>query len=196
MIFSVVPNSAAVERIFSHFGIVHSKLRNRISPEKVRKTVLIKAAIAEQYNVASTRKRRFGDVDESDDDGGSDDVDRPRDSLAATPTPAIDMLAPTTPTTGDGTEPEDSPYHVIPHSHQFQALAADLVNSVNQLEADPDTEEPPSDSTTLADLFCYPSTTNSPSLSILTDFWRYGENGLEKEATYHDFTHVDTALED
>jgi hypothetical protein len=42
-ILSVVPNSAGVERLFSLFGIVHSKLRNRLSPQVVQKSTLVKA---------------------------------------------------------------------------------------------------------------------------------------------------------
>ncbi|KAG2066947.1 hypothetical protein BDR04DRAFT_1215192, partial [Suillus decipiens] len=41
-ILSVVPNSTATERIFSQFGIIHTKLRNRLSPDKVRKQALVK----------------------------------------------------------------------------------------------------------------------------------------------------------
>ncbi|EJD50445.1 hypothetical protein AURDEDRAFT_25545, partial [Auricularia subglabra TFB-10046 SS5] len=41
-ILSMVPNSAAVERIFSVFGIVHSKHRNRLSKAKVRKIVQVR----------------------------------------------------------------------------------------------------------------------------------------------------------
>ena len=40
-ILSVVPDSAATERIFSKMGTVRSKLRSRLHPGKVRKTVLV-----------------------------------------------------------------------------------------------------------------------------------------------------------
>ena len=35
-------SSAASERSFSTFGFIHSKLRNRLDPEKVKKLVYIK----------------------------------------------------------------------------------------------------------------------------------------------------------
>ena len=34
-ILSIVLNSAATEQLFSQFGIIHTKLRNRLSVEKV-----------------------------------------------------------------------------------------------------------------------------------------------------------------
>ncbi|PCH34787.1 hypothetical protein WOLCODRAFT_51179, partial [Wolfiporia cocos MD-104 SS10] len=40
-ILSIVPNSAATERIFSAMGIVHTDIRNRLDAERVRQTVLV-----------------------------------------------------------------------------------------------------------------------------------------------------------
>ena len=42
-ILSIVPNSAATKRLFSQFGIIHSKLCNRLSVEKVRKQALVRS---------------------------------------------------------------------------------------------------------------------------------------------------------
>ncbi|KAH7904184.1 hypothetical protein BJ138DRAFT_1167009 [Hygrophoropsis aurantiaca] len=41
-LLNIVPNSAAT--VFSHFGIIHTKHRNRLSPEKVRKQTLPKTS--------------------------------------------------------------------------------------------------------------------------------------------------------
>ena len=41
-ILSVTGNSAGCERTFSQFGIIHTKLRNRISPETVHKMTQVK----------------------------------------------------------------------------------------------------------------------------------------------------------
>lgn len=92
------------------------------------------------------------------------------------------------------TEDDATPYTPIPHSHTSQTLAVGLVNTVDQFEADPNTKEPSSDSTTLVELFYYPSASATTSLCILTDLWKYGEQGLKREATYHDFTHVDISV--
>ncbi|OJA07730.1 hypothetical protein AZE42_11995 [Rhizopogon vesiculosus] len=42
-ILSIVPNSAATERIFSQFSVIHTKLRNRLDPENIRKQALVKS---------------------------------------------------------------------------------------------------------------------------------------------------------
>lgn len=41
-VFSMAASAAASERNFSTFGFIHSKLCNRLSPEKVKKLVYIK----------------------------------------------------------------------------------------------------------------------------------------------------------
>lgn len=41
-ILSIVPNSAGAERLFSLFGIIHTKLRNRLGHEKVDKIARLK----------------------------------------------------------------------------------------------------------------------------------------------------------
>lgn len=198
IIFSIIPNSAAVERIFSHFGIVHSKLRNRLSPDKVRKTILIKADVAEQYGVPNTRKRRFGDVEEEDNDNDGDDNDNDnglRES-SATSRPASTAASALAASSNNSDDVSSSSYLPIPHSHPFRPIAADLIDSTDQAEAelrDSDAAPLPSNSTTLAELFNYPSSSNSASLVTLTDFWRYGETGLENEVIYHDFTYVDSS---
>ena len=61
-ILSVVPNSAATERIFSKMGTVRSKLRSRLHPGKVRKTVLVAEHNGQQWPrpIHASRKRKFG----------------------------------------------------------------------------------------------------------------------------------------
>ncbi|EJD36610.1 hypothetical protein AURDEDRAFT_21737, partial [Auricularia subglabra TFB-10046 SS5] len=69
-VLSVVPNSAGTERIFSLFGFVHTKHRNRLSKDKVRKQVLVRVDTARQHGsgVSHSRKRKFGtDSDDEDD---------------------------------------------------------------------------------------------------------------------------------
>ncbi|KAH9889016.1 ribonuclease H-like domain-containing protein [Cubamyces lactineus] len=61
-LFSIVPNSAGVERLFSLMGIIQTKLRNRIGVEKSRKVVLVKADINRTYGSGRQEQRRhFGD---------------------------------------------------------------------------------------------------------------------------------------
>ena len=65
-ILSIVPNSAATERLFSQFGIIHSKLRNRLSVEKVRKQALVRSDTITQHGFLRGAKRKFIEIDEDD----------------------------------------------------------------------------------------------------------------------------------
>ncbi|KIK75533.1 hypothetical protein PAXRUDRAFT_98327, partial [Paxillus rubicundulus Ve08.2h10] len=62
-LLSVVPNSAATERVFSQFGIIHSCLRNRLSLEKVCKQALIRSNMIAQYSSIHHVKRKFMEPD-------------------------------------------------------------------------------------------------------------------------------------
>jgi hypothetical protein len=42
-ILSILPNSAGPERVFSEFGMIHTKRGNRLDPEKVHKTSLLRS---------------------------------------------------------------------------------------------------------------------------------------------------------
>ncbi|OJA20746.1 hypothetical protein AZE42_12026 [Rhizopogon vesiculosus] len=68
-ILSIVPNSAATERIFNQFGVIHDKLRNRLDPEKVRKQTPVKSNTIAQHGSLRQRKRKF--FANSDDDSES-----------------------------------------------------------------------------------------------------------------------------
>ena len=50
-VFSMAASSAASERNFSTFGFIHSKLRNRLGPEKVKKLVYIKTNTLQMSDV-------------------------------------------------------------------------------------------------------------------------------------------------
>jgi hypothetical protein len=67
-ILSVIANSAGTERAFSDFGITHTKRRNKLNPEKVHKTGVLKMDLRRAHKEAgltrSRRKRVFGEVDE------------------------------------------------------------------------------------------------------------------------------------
>ncbi|EJD42146.1 hypothetical protein AURDEDRAFT_20761, partial [Auricularia subglabra TFB-10046 SS5] len=68
-ILAMVPNSAAVERIFSLYGIIHTPHRNRLSKEKVRKQTIIRVDTARKFPGRVRRKRKFGDdLDEDEED--------------------------------------------------------------------------------------------------------------------------------
>lgn len=49
-LLTAVASSAGVERIFSSFGLIHSKLRNRLGPEKAGKLVFLFQIMNKQEN--------------------------------------------------------------------------------------------------------------------------------------------------
>ena len=59
-IFSCPPSSAGLERLFSSFGLVHDKLRNRLGNERVAKLVKVYCNIRDKKNEKA--------IDENDDD--------------------------------------------------------------------------------------------------------------------------------
>ncbi|THU98904.1 hypothetical protein K435DRAFT_720273, partial [Dendrothele bispora CBS 962.96] len=60
-VLSMVPNSAPTERIFSRFGSIHTKIRNRLGAQKVRKMTILGTQIERTYGSASHhQKRNFG----------------------------------------------------------------------------------------------------------------------------------------
>lgn len=64
-VLSVIANSGGCERVFSEFGITHTKRRNKLSPERVHKSSVVKTDIRRGHAAAGllkTRKKRaFGD---------------------------------------------------------------------------------------------------------------------------------------
>ena len=69
-LFAIVPNSAMAERIFSRFGIVKTKLRNRLGQERMRKAVTVKLDIDRTYGTGrATQRRHFEHDSDSESDG-------------------------------------------------------------------------------------------------------------------------------
>lgn len=58
LILSVIANSAGCERLFSQMGIVHTKLRNQLRLEQVRKIVVLKTVLQDTHWTKSSSKRR------------------------------------------------------------------------------------------------------------------------------------------
>lgn len=63
-VFSMAASAAASERNFSTFGFVHSKLRNRLAPEKVKKLVYIKTNAIQMEGASSYADNISDDDDE------------------------------------------------------------------------------------------------------------------------------------
>jgi len=60
-ILSIVPNSAATERLFSLMGTIHTDRRNRLDAGRVRKMALVKGDINAQWPAKERKKRHTDD---------------------------------------------------------------------------------------------------------------------------------------
>jgi hypothetical protein len=58
-ILSVIANSAGCERLFSSMGLVHTKTRNRLDLERVRKTVYLKIALQREQEILGWARPRL-----------------------------------------------------------------------------------------------------------------------------------------
>jgi hypothetical protein len=185
-IFSIVPNSAAVERLFSRFGIVHSKLRNRLQPEKVRKTVLIGMDTIERYGAARPHRNkrklaRDGENGPSSDPFavGYETVERHADDE------------------GNGA---DDPEAINPASQRFSAVVRELTDDLEEAN-EPELEgfdssivpAPRSllayeEATKLCNLFAYPSELElvPNSLDAMKLYWKRAKRGLLVEVAYQE----------
>ncbi|KAL0071845.1 hypothetical protein AAF712_000767 [Marasmius tenuissimus] len=71
-ILLIVPNSAATESTFSTFGCIQTKTRNKLHPQKVHKTTVVKTDCLRSHQAANLvpvrKKRQFGKVVEAEED--------------------------------------------------------------------------------------------------------------------------------
>jgi hypothetical protein len=184
-LFAIVPNSAAVERLFSKFGLIHTKLRNRLGADKVRKTTIVAGDIASKYGQARSRrrKRKFGSADPDVVDSG------PASTVQASEATIRDV-------DDDDDEPVDA---------TFGAMAEDLVDEVNEadladaLDLDPSAlptpiEDPVPLTQTqgllISNLFVSASTrdggNDGAAVRGLKQFWKLGQDGLARELQFQE----------
>jgi hypothetical protein len=170
---AMVANSACTERVFSKFGAVHTKVRNRMHPEKVRKMTLLKMDIVQTYGPPPrSRKRKFGD-----DDGTL--TSSPPDQ----PTPTNQSTSATTSTeTSSNNSDSDSDDSIPTFSDVVQGLIQDS-------DSDEPTAHPPStfrghESRLLKNIFQYPTPSEpSPaSLKFMNKYWAKGEDHLRRRS--------------
>ncbi|KAM5531549.1 hypothetical protein V8D89_014769 [Ganoderma adspersum] len=148
-LFSIVPNSAMIERIFSHFRTVHNKLRNRLHLEKVRKVVLVKADIDCVYsNGRQEQCRHFGVHEDPDSDEESATT---QDTVAQ---PLVDSHT------------HSSSHDTLPqHPQSFTSLAANLITAIDNDDVNSRDEHSPTISRAEPDVVLCTSQSLSP-LSI------------------------------
>jgi hypothetical protein len=186
-ILSIVPNSAGPERIFSTYGITHTKHRNRLNPQKVHKSTTVRMDCKESHRAAGLvpqRKARHFSL--ADDQAAMAAMDADSASAAQ-----------------DGAS--ISPSATDANDLDFGLVTDLLINLAASEEADnaaaaASTPSPPISASTsmidpvlrlplykkikLADLFEYP-VAGTPA-EELEFFWRGGVNGLDEEESSHE----------
>lgn len=202
-ILSIVPNSAATERLFSQFGIIHSKLRNRLSVEKVRKQALVRSDTITRHGFLRGAKRKFIEIDEDDappqnsNSRTSIACSTATDLILATPLrrsiPSAAVPSPSCSTSQSRSRPGlPSDSRTQKHSSLFTPVASELIHD---LEAEEGTTPIPAlalmttNSLLLKDLFHFPASGTSTTITRLQDFWTTCETGLHREVILHDTMH-------
>ncbi|KAF9237372.1 hypothetical protein BU15DRAFT_63247 [Melanogaster broomeanus] len=201
-ILSIVPNTAPTERLFSQFGIVHTKLCNRLDPEKVRKQVLIKTNMMNKYPLPTwmSQKRKF-EVDELEPTSaasGANSIPTQTPQIEIEPVPRTLSTPTTTPSSMSDSEslitcsfPEVVRTLVSDASEADSDLSSDsaagptATTTITPSDVQPSTLHDGSDPSHLLmkNLFHFPSPdeTTAPSLKALLAFWQAGETALANE---------------
>ncbi|KAF8492994.1 hypothetical protein F5888DRAFT_1908864 [Russula emetica] len=185
---SIVVNSAGCERVFSHFGITHTKHRSRLSLEKVQKTAIVKMDLQHSHVEAGLIhrrcKRKFGAAFEEDSTS----------PIAASAPPSTSASRDIGNAEEHEVEGEDDEEDVV----DFEGLAEKLISAAeaddeDNNESETTTPVPQNSSSTkstsgpntsrkilipLKDLFIYPGDPAAPT--ELEFYWKGGIAKLEE----------------
>jgi hypothetical protein len=183
-ILSILPNSAGPERVFSEFGMIHTKRRNRLHPQKVHNTSLVRADRLRAHVSAGLipkRKLRRCSIAEDqaaiaamDDNDDSDPVvpaadgsDAMTDSIGNDFESMADVLLQLA--ARESSEEQDSILETTASTHPSQPSASSPVT-------DPNARIPAYKKIPLEKLFNY-----SDPGSDIEFFWRVGRAGVDAE---------------
>jgi hypothetical protein len=140
-ILSVVVNSAGCERVFSRFGITHTKRRSRLSLEKVRKTAVVKMDLQRAHVEAGLihrhGKRKLGATFEPEESPSTTTI--PSSTHTTTPGPTIPIPAPMEEDEESEGEGEDEDEDDI---SDFDELTQELIAAAKAADEDDDDEVP------------------------------------------------------
>ncbi|KAJ8576430.1 hypothetical protein ON010_g2780 [Phytophthora cinnamomi] len=91
LLLSIPTSSASSERSWSIHGFIHTKLRNRLTPERVNKLVFVYTNIARKSEVNHIMYQLFPDACDDSDFSDDSDCDDDGDILAAATVPATSV---------------------------------------------------------------------------------------------------------
>lgn len=185
-LLSVIANSAGCERLFSQFGITHTKIRNRLSTQTVHKTAVVKMDIQQSHADAGlirTRlKRKFGDdepassptLSPSTDDNNDDDTE-------------VDFRETHAELIADAVQSEISESE-ISESETSSAGASPTATSSVEASLPGMSCLATRVSIRLDKLFRFPS--DSTADTPLEFYWKGGMRNLDQELARYDFAHL------
>lgn len=186
-LLSVIANSAGCKRAFSTFGITHTKIRNKLSAEKVHKTAVVKMDIRRAHAQAGLlrprQKQKFGE--ESPSSSSSDANDHP-------------FARPPTITPNEHSDTDSDPTNF---NEMVNGLIADSRSADNESDFDFDlpileassvcrNPRPAIAAITLEKLFIFPSDPSEPALFEF--YWKGGVQNLEAELQAYDLLYTDS----
>lgn len=177
-LLSVIANSAGCERTFSTFGNIHTKIRNRLSPQNVHKTTLVKMDIRRSHAEAGISygnrlKRKFGTHEPE-------------------PVPSDEVPTPSSTANDDSDEDLDADYGDFHAQLIADAADAEIEDDLTtEFRADHGQPRTSRTNTTrtcicLSDLFKFP--TSDEDLDPLDFYWKGGISNLEDELAKYDIT--------
>ncbi len=105
VLFSVVPHSASVERVFSDFGWFQSKRRTRLDPDTIGKLATIKRALHNEERGANKRRAPSATASEESDgeEGNNQEAGPSVEELVAELEALAERLAPLSEEAADAT---------------------------------------------------------------------------------------------
>ncbi|KAJ6475171.1 ribonuclease H-like domain-containing protein [Mycena vulgaris] len=190
-ILSIVPNSAGPERIFSTYGLTHTKHRNRLNRPKVYKSTLVRMVRKESHRAAGVlpqrRPRHFSLADDQvkiaamDADSASPaQVGGGSVGPSATDENEMDfgVVADLLINLAAGEDAENEAAAAAPSIATIPPRTSAFASTI-----DPVLRLPPYKKIKLADLFEYPAP-GTPA-DELEFFWKGGVNGLDEEESSH-----------
>jgi len=198
-ILSIVVNSAACERVFSRFGITHTKRRCRLSLDKVRKTAIVKMDLQRSHIEAGLihpqRKRKFSAI-------SNDDATATGTTTSSVPTISTDTEVTEELEEGESDEEDDEHHGNEENIADFEELTEQLILAADEDDSNdednsavmPTANNSSSTPTTsgpiiirlpprktlipLKDLFIYPEDSATPS--DLEFYWKGGIAKLDE----------------
>ncbi|KAF8175014.1 ribonuclease H-like domain-containing protein, partial [Mycena galopus ATCC 62051] len=181
-VLSILPNSAGPERAFSEFGMIHTKHRNRLAPEKVHKTSLVRSDRMRTHAEAGLiPKRKIRHCSMADDElevesqasGGADVDSETRDSIENDFDSMANVLINLAQQEdADDAAEDDEPAADVPASSQRPNPATAAVRVAGS-------RVPAYKKILLQDLFSYPVVGTSEA--DVEFFWHAGRTGLDAE---------------